>query len=147
MMDLAVMIIAVAVVVLVGYLVPTILQVKKTVGQSERLLIRLNHELPGMLKEVKGTNENIRALTDQARVGVDRATVFLNAVGDVGQTVNQVHQTVRGKGGPWSTGQQSEVDRRDGFLKQNATKIEKQISQTFIEAFPAGKTDGLAESR
>ncbi|UCH90929.1 MAG: DUF948 domain-containing protein, partial [Nitrospirota bacterium] len=99
MVDLAVMIIAVAVVVLVGYLVPTILQVKKTVGQSERLLIRLNHELPGMLKEVKGTNENIRVLTDQARMGVDRATVFLNAVGDVGQTVNQVHQTVRGKGG------------------------------------------------
>ena len=99
MVDLAVMIIAVAVVVLVGYLVPTILQVKKTVGQSERLLIRLNHELPGMLKEVKVTNENIRALTDQSRVGVDRATVFLNAVGDVGQTVNQVHQTVRGKGG------------------------------------------------
>jgi len=99
MVDLAVMIIAVAVVVLVGYLVPTILQVKKAVSQSERLLIRLNHELPGMLKDVKGTNENIRALTDQARVGVDRATVFLNAVGDVGHTVNQVHQTVRGRSG------------------------------------------------
>ncbi len=99
MMDLAVMIIAVAVVVLVGYLVPTILQVKKTVSQSERLLIRLNHELPGMLKDVKGTNENIRALTAQARVGVDQATVFLNAVGEVGHTVNQVNQTVRGKGG------------------------------------------------
>ena len=99
MLDLAVMIIAVAVVVLVGYLVPTILQVKKTVGQSERLLIRLNHELPGMLKDVKGTNENIRVLTDQARVSVDRATVFLDAVGEVGQTVNQVNQTVRGKGG------------------------------------------------
>jgi uncharacterized protein YoxC len=99
MVDLAVMIIAVAVVVLVGYLVPTILQVKKAVSQSERLLIRLNHELPGMLKEVKGTNENIRALTDQARVGVDQATVFLNAVGEVGHTVSQVNQTVRGKGG------------------------------------------------
>jgi uncharacterized protein YoxC len=99
MVDLAVMIIAVAVVVLVGYMVPTILQVKRTVGQSERLLIRLNHELPGLLKEVKGTNDNIRALTDQARVGVDRATIFLTAVGEVGQTVNQVHQAVRGKGG------------------------------------------------
>jgi len=99
MVDLAVMIIAVAVVVLVGYLVPTILQVKKAVSQSERLLIRLNHELPGMLKDVKGTNENIRVLTDQARLGMDRATVFLNAVGDVGHTVNQVNQTVRGKGG------------------------------------------------
>jgi len=49
--------------------------------------------------------------------------------------------------GPWSTEQQSEVDRRDGFLMQNAMEIEKQVSQTFIEAFPAGETDGLAESR
>jgi len=99
MVDLAVIIIAVAVVVLVATLVPTILQVKKTAGQSERLLIRLNHELPGMLKDVKETNENIRALTDQARVSVDRATVFFDAVGEVGQTVNQVNQVVRGKGG------------------------------------------------
>lgn len=104
MVDLAAIIVAVAFVVLVGYLVPTILQLKRTVGQSERLLIRLNHELPGLIKEVKGTNENIRAITEQARVGIDRATVFLNAVGDVGQTVNHVHQAVKGKGGTLFTG-------------------------------------------
>ncbi|MEJ2231987.1 MAG: DUF948 domain-containing protein [Nitrospirales bacterium] len=104
MVDLAAIIIAVAFVVLVGYLVPTILQVKRTVGQSERMLIRLNHELPGLLKDVKGTNENVRVLTDQARLGIDRATIFLNAVGDVGQTVNHVHQAVRGKGGTMLVG-------------------------------------------
>jgi uncharacterized protein YoxC len=104
MVDLAAIIIAVAFVVLVGYLVPTILQVKRTVGQSERMLIRLNHELPGLLKDVKGTNENVRALTDQAKLGIDRATIFLNAVGDVGQTVNHVHQAVRGKGGAFVVG-------------------------------------------
>ena len=104
MVDLAAIIIAVAFVVLVGYLVPMILQVKRTVGQSERMLIRLNHELPGLLKDVKGTNDNIRALTDQARLGVDRATIFFNAVGDVGQTVNHVHQAVRGRGGAMLVG-------------------------------------------
>lgn len=104
MVDLAAIIVAVAFVVLVGYLVPTILQLKRTVGQSERLLIRLNHELPGLIKEVKGTNENIRAMTEQARLGVDRATVFLNAVGDVGQTVNHVHHAVKSKGGTFLTG-------------------------------------------
>ncbi|PJA80757.1 MAG: hypothetical protein CO149_00700 [Nitrospirae bacterium CG_4_9_14_3_um_filter_51_5] len=104
MVDLAAIIIAVAFVVLVGYLVPMILQVKRTVGQSERLLIRLNHELPGLLKDVKGTNENILALTDQARLGIDRATIFLNAVGDVGETVNHVHQAVRGKGSAIAVG-------------------------------------------
>ena len=104
MVDLAAIIVAVAFVVLVGYLVPAILQLKRTVGQSERLLIRLNHELPGLIKDVKGTNENIRAMTEQARLGVDRATVFLNAVGDVGQTVNHVHHAMKGKGGSILTG-------------------------------------------
>jgi uncharacterized protein YoxC len=104
MVDLAAIIIAVAFVVLVASLVSMILQVKRTVGQSERLLIRLNHELPGILKDVKGANENILALTDQARLGMDRATIFLNAVGDVGETVSHVHQTVRGKGGALAVG-------------------------------------------
>ena len=103
-MDFAAIIIAVAFVVLVGYLVPMLLQVKRTVGQSERLLIRLNHELPGILKDVKGTCENTRALTDQAKLGVDRATIFFNAVGDVGQSVNHVHRAVRGKGGAFVVG-------------------------------------------
>jgi len=104
MVDLAAIIIAVAFVVLVGYLVPMILQVKRTVGQSERMLIRLNHELPGLIKDVKVTYENTRALTDQAKLGIDRATIFLNALGDVGQTVNHVHQAVRGKGGTMLVG-------------------------------------------
>jgi type II secretory pathway component GspD/PulD (secretin) len=58
-------------------------------------------------------------------------------------TPRVVGQTV----GPWSTERQSEVDRRDVLLKQNAMDIEKEMSQTFFEAFPAGGMHGLAESR
>jgi type II secretory pathway component GspD/PulD (secretin) len=74
--------------------------------------------------------------SSREKTSINTETIVVITPRIVGQTV-----------GPWSTGQQSEVDRRDGFLQQNATKIEKQISQTFIEAFPAGKTDGLAESK
>jgi type II secretory pathway component GspD/PulD (secretin) len=49
--------------------------------------------------------------------------------------------------GAWSKKQESEVDRRGELLKQNAAEIEKQMSQTFFEAFPAGNTDGLAETK
>ena len=69
MVEFAAIIVAVAFVVLVGYLIPTILQVKRTIGQSERLLAQLNDELPVMLNDIKGTGENIRTMTDQARVG------------------------------------------------------------------------------
>ena len=99
MVDLAAIIIAVAFVVLVAYLIPTILQVKRTIAQSERLMAQLNDELPVMLNDIKGTGENIRTMTDQARLGVNRAAIFLNAVGEVGQTVKQVHGVVRGRGG------------------------------------------------
>ncbi|MDT7044002.1 DUF948 domain-containing protein [Candidatus Nitronereus thalassa] len=98
MIDFAAVVIAVAFLVLVGYLVPTVVQLRRTVAQSERLLAQLNNELPGLLRELKGTSENVHAMTIQAKAGVDRASVLMNAIGEVGQTVHQVHGAVRGKG-------------------------------------------------
>ncbi len=97
MIDFAAVVIAVAFLVLVGYLVPTVIQLRRTVAQSERLLAQVNSELPGLLKELKGTSENVHAMTTQAKAGVDRASVLMNAIGDVGETVNQIHGTVKGK--------------------------------------------------
>ena len=99
MVEFSIVLVALAFVVLVGYLIPTVIQIKKTITESERLLSRLNTDLPVMLKEMRGTSENVRSMTDQAKMGVDRASVFLKAVGDVGQTVQQVNGAVRGKGG------------------------------------------------
>ncbi len=97
MIDYAAVVIAVAFVVLVGYIVPTVIQVRKTATQAERLLAQVNTELPGLLKEIKQTNENIQVMSAQAREGVGRASVLMNAIGDVGETVNQVHGMIRGK--------------------------------------------------
>lgn len=98
MIDLAAVVIAVAFVVLVGYIVPTVIQVRKTATQAERLLLQVNAELPELLKEMKQTNENVRVLSEQAREGVGRASVLMHAIGDVGETVNQVHGVIRGQG-------------------------------------------------
>ena len=97
MIEFAVVAVAVAVVVLVGYVVPTLIQLRRTVSQSEKLLIQLNAELPSLLQEVKGTTENVHHMTAQAKQGVDRASVLLNAIGAVGKSVNQVHGAVRGR--------------------------------------------------
>ena len=97
MFEIAAVIIAVALVVLVGFIVSTMIQVRKTATQAEQLLSQVNAELPGILKEIRQTNENVRAMSDQAREGMDRATVLLHAIGDVGETVNQVHGMIRGQ--------------------------------------------------
>ena len=98
MIEVAAVIIAVAFVVLVGVIIPTVIQLRKIVLQSERLLLQMSSELPGILKDLKQTNENVRIMSAQAREGVGRASVLMNAIGEVGETVNQVHGVLRGKG-------------------------------------------------
>ena len=98
MLEVAAVIIALAFVVLVGFIVPTVIQLRKTVLESERLLLQVSSELPGILRDLKQTNENVRVMSSQAREGVGRASVLMNAIGEVGETVNQVHGVLRGKG-------------------------------------------------
>lgn len=95
---IAVGIMAVAFVVLVAYLVPTLTQIRKTVAQSEHLLVELNRELPGLLAELRTTTASLNQTVEDARLGVEHAAVLLHAVGNVGDTVQQVHETLRGRG-------------------------------------------------
>ena len=95
MIDFAAVVIAVAFVVLVGYLIPTVVQLRRTVAQSERLLAQLNSQLPELLRDVKASLHNVQVMTDQAKHGVDKASVLFSAIGHVGDTVNQVHSAVR----------------------------------------------------
>jgi len=98
-LEIAVGALAAGFLVLVAFLIPTLLQIRKTVAESERLLARLNSELPPLLNEMRGMIENVNALAGQARDGVEHAAVLLHAVGELGETVQEVHETVRGQSG------------------------------------------------
>ncbi|MBI4401110.1 MAG: DUF948 domain-containing protein [Nitrospirae bacterium] len=97
--EIAAILVAVVFAVLVGFLVPTLIQIRKTVAESEQLLARMNNELPSLLHEMRVMTENVSTLADQARDGVEHASVFLHAVGELGETVQQVHGAVRGTSG------------------------------------------------
>jgi uncharacterized protein YoxC len=87
---------AVAFAVLVGLLVPLLMQLRKPVAESEYLLAHLNAELPLLLKQMRAATENLNALVEHARDGVEHAAVLLHAAGALGDTVQRVHETVRG---------------------------------------------------
>ncbi len=97
--EIAAILVAIAFAVLVGYLVPLLIQVKKTVAESEQLLIRMNSELPLLISELRAMSQNLNDLADQAKGGVEHAAVLLHAVGEVGESVQQVHEMVRGTSG------------------------------------------------
>jgi hypothetical protein len=56
----------------------------------------MNAELPLLLKEMRATTENLNALVEHARDGVEHAAVLLHAAGTLGDTVQRVHETVQG---------------------------------------------------
>ena len=119
--EMAAILVAVAFALLVGYLVPVLIQVRKTVAESEQLLAKMNHDLPPLIGELKAMSHNVNDLTEQARMGVEHAAVLLHAVGEVGESVQQVHNVVRGSSGSMLTNMASVVA---GF--KAATKVMKE---------------------
>ena len=101
--EIAVILVAVAFAVLVGFLVPMLVQIRKTVAESEQLLAKMNHDLPPLIDELRTMSHKVNDLAEQARGGVEHATVLLHAVGEVGESVQQVHNVVRGSSGSMLT--------------------------------------------
>ncbi|SLM50253.1 conserved protein of unknown function [Nitrospira japonica] len=97
--EIAAILIAVAFAVLVGYLVPLLIQIRKTVAESEQLLSKMNTDMPALVSELRAMSQNLNDLAEQARGGVEHAAVLLHAVGEVGESVQQVHNVVRGSSG------------------------------------------------
>ena len=119
--EIAAILVAVAFVLLVGYLVPVLIQVRKTVAESEQLLAKMNNDLPPLIGELRAVSHNVNNLTEQARRGVEHATVLLHAVGEVGESVQYVHDVVKGSSGSMLTNMASVVA---GF--KAATKVMKE---------------------
>jgi uncharacterized protein YoxC len=107
--EMAVILVAVAFAVLVGYFVPMLIQVRRTVAESEQLLTKMNTELLPLISELKGVSHNVNNLTEQARMGVEHAAVLLHAVGEVGESVQHVHDVVKGSSGSMLTNMASVV--------------------------------------
>lgn len=99
MIEVAAGIGAAAFAVLVGFLVPVLIRLRHTVAQSEQLLIKMHADVPALVSELRSMSHNLNALTNQAREGVEHASVLLHAVGEVGESVQQVHNVMRGSSG------------------------------------------------
>ena len=90
-------IIALAAIVLVAFFVPLLIQLRKTVEESERLLKNLNYDLPNLIKEATGTVQVVNRVASDVREAAERAKVLGNAIGAIGDTVNQIHGAIRTK--------------------------------------------------
>lgn len=103
LIEVAACLAAAAFAVLVGFLVPVLIRLRNTAAQSEQLFSKMNADLPALVSDLRSMSHNLNALTDQMREGVEHASVLLHAVGEVGESVQQVHDVVRGSSGTFLT--------------------------------------------
>ncbi len=94
--EIAVGVMAAAAVVLVAFLVPVLTQLRKTAEESERVLQRMNEDLPLLFKEATQAARNLNQVATEMREGAACARVLGEAIGEIGQTINHVHGAVRG---------------------------------------------------
>lgn len=97
--EIAALLVALAFAILVGYFVPVLMQLRKAVAESEQLLSKMNTEVMALVAELRVVSQNLNDVTNQARHGVEHAAVLLHAVGEIGESVQHVHNVVRGSGG------------------------------------------------
>jgi uncharacterized protein YoxC len=95
-LEIAVGVIAGAAVVLVAFLVPVLIQLRKTTQESTHLLRRMNEDLPVLFKEATQAAQNLNQVATELREGAACARTLGEAIGEIGETINHVHGAVRG---------------------------------------------------
>jgi len=97
--EIAVGIMALAAVVLLAVLVPMLTQLRRTAEESERLLRRMNEDMPVLFREATQAAQNMNQVAGEMREAAARARVLGEAMGGVGETINEVRELVRGGAG------------------------------------------------
>ena len=93
--EIAVGVIAVAAVVLVAFLVPVLIRLRRTAEESERLFRRTNEDLPVLFKEATRAVINMNQVVTDLREGAARARVLGEAMGEIGGTISQMNGFAR----------------------------------------------------
>jgi uncharacterized protein YoxC len=95
--EIEVGIIALAAIVVAGFLVPVLIHLRRAVEESGRLLTNVNRELPTLLKGATSAIETVNDLANDVRAGTEKAKVLGEAIGEIGETVHRVHGAIRTK--------------------------------------------------
>lgn len=94
--EILAVVVSIAVLVLVIYLIPMVIQLKRTARSAERFFNGADENLMPLLIELKETASQANKISSGAREGVDKVVSFLEAIEDIGKTIKSLNSAVRG---------------------------------------------------
>lgn len=95
-------VIAAVVVILLGFLIPVILQLRKTAKSVENFLKATQESLTPLLSELKESAERLNKISENIEGAVSNVRHLANAVGEIGTMVDEVNDFVKQTGSSFS---------------------------------------------
>lgn len=96
LINLAAVVVALAMVIIVATLVPLLLDLRKTASVLRDFISNLESELKPTLKELNGTLADLKIITNGAAVKVEDLQDFITAAGDAGRGLRRINSVVEG---------------------------------------------------
>lgn len=86
----------IAFIVLVGYVIWVMLQLRRTLQRVDEMIVNTERELTPLLANLRESSERMNNSIIHLEKGVTRAGGLLEAIGEVGDSLHSVNEFVRG---------------------------------------------------
>jgi len=91
---IAALVIAIIFVVLAFFLIPVLLEIKKTAATVRTYITDVDSELKPILREMRELTTDLRALADSIASRSDDVRTFMTAVGETGRNVSRINSVI-----------------------------------------------------
>ncbi len=92
--NIAAVVIAVTLVVLAAFLIPAIIELRKTAIATRDFLAMTEMELHPALKELRQLLMELKDMADSAAGGMDDVKVFMSSLGEAGRNIHSVNSII-----------------------------------------------------
>ncbi len=91
---IASVVIAITVIVLAGFMVPALIEMRKSALAVKALITDVESQLRPTLKELRELSSNLRILTEGIASKTDEVKSFMTAVGDTGRNISKINVAI-----------------------------------------------------
>jgi uncharacterized protein YoxC len=99
LLSIAAAIIALTLIVMAGFMVPTLLELRKTAVTVREVANRMENELKPVIQEVRDTLAEVKFITGEAATKADDVKIFMEELGNAGRTIRTINNVVGGISG------------------------------------------------
>ncbi|MBI1920291.1 MAG: DUF948 domain-containing protein [Geobacter sp.] len=89
--EIAVSVIAITLVVMVSFAIPTVIEVRKTAKAAREFFTRTDTELRHVLRDVGAVMTNLRPFTESSAACAEDVKTFMSALGETGRNLHAVN--------------------------------------------------------